>query len=82
MSYDAANVIFSSLAAIDGKQDDLTRYINATKDFKGIYGNIKFRRGANANTKIVTVNKGKFEIVTTCDKQDAAAKEAKAKKKK
>ena len=82
LSYDAANVIFTSLAAIDGKQDDLTHYINATKDFKGIYGNIKFRRGANANTKIITVNKGKFEIVTTCDRQDAAAKEAKAKKKK
>ena len=82
LSYDAANIIFTSLAAISGKQDDLTHYLNATKDFRGIYGDIKFRRGANANTKIVTVNKGKFEVVTTCEKQDAAAKEAKSKKKK
>ena len=60
----------------------MTHYINATKDFKGIYGDIKFRRGANANTKIVTVNKGKFEVVTACEKQDTAEKNVKSKKKK
>jgi ABC-type branched-subunit amino acid transport system substrate-binding protein len=84
LSFDAANIIFTALDAISGKQDDMTHYINATKDFKGIYGDIKFRRGANANTKIVTVKKGKFEVVTACEKQDARKeKEApKSKKKK
>jgi len=83
LSFDAANIIFTTLDAISGKQDDMTHYINATKDFKGIYGDIKFRRGANANTKIVTVKKGKFEVVTTCEKQDLSKeKESKSKKKK
>ncbi len=83
LSFDAANIIFTTLDAISGKQDDMTHYINATKDFKGIYGDIKFRRGANANTKIVTVKKGKFEVVTTCEKQDLRKeKESKSKKKK
>ena len=82
LSYDAANIIFSALAAVSGQDDDMTHYINATKDFKGIYGDIKFRRGANANTKIVTVNKGKFEVVTACEKQDTAEKNVKSKKKK
>jgi len=81
LSYDAANIIFSSLAAISGTQDDLTRYINATKDYKGIYGEIKFRRGANANTRIVTVKKGKFNVVETCEKQDARKAAEKSKKK-
>ena len=29
-------------------------------------GDIKFKRGMNLNTKIVTVNKGKFETVDGC----------------
>ena len=78
LSFDAANVIFTTLSAISGTQDDMTHFINATKDFRGIYGDIKFRRGANANTRIVTVDKGKFEVVTTCDRQDAAKAAAKA----
>ena len=82
LSFDAANIIFTAFNAIRGSQDDMTHFINATRDFRGIYGDIKFRRGANANTKVVTVNKGKFEVVTACEKQDTATKEAKAKKKK
>ena len=82
LSYDAANIIFTAFNAIRDSQDDMTHFINVTKDFRGIYGDIKFRRGANANTKIVTVNKGKFEVVNVCERQDAAAKEAKSKKKK
>ena len=82
LSYDAANIIFTAFNAVRDSQDDMTHFINVTKDFRGIYGDIKFRRGANANTKIVTVNKGKFEVVNVCERQDAAAKEAKSKKKK
>ena len=82
LSYDAANIIFTTMNAIAGKNDDMTHYINATKDFKGIYGDIKFRRGANANTKIVTVKKGKFEVVTTCDKQDLRKEKESPKSKK
>ena len=82
LSYDAANVIFTSLNAIKGTDDDMTHFINATKDFKGIYGEIKFRRGANSNTRVVTVEKGKFEVVTSCSKQDSDKSAAKSKKKK
>lgn len=63
LSYDAANIVFSTLAK---KPVSLTNAINNTGVFKGVYGEIKFKRGANTNTKIVTVNKGKFETVDGC----------------
>ncbi len=63
LSYDAANIVFSSLAK---KPNSLTNSINNTANFQGVYGEIKFKRGMNTNTKIVTVNKGKFETVEGC----------------
>jgi ABC-type branched-subunit amino acid transport system substrate-binding protein len=63
LSYDAANIVFSSLAK---KPNSLTNAINNTANFQGVYGEIKFKRGMNTNTKIVTVNKGKFETVEGC----------------
>lgn len=63
LSYDAANIVFSSMAK---KPSSLTNSINNTANFKGVYGDIKFKRGANTNTKIVTVVKGKFETVEGC----------------
>ncbi|MDO4946780.1 MAG: penicillin-binding protein activator [Fibrobacter sp.] len=63
LSYDAANIVFSTIAK---KPNSLTNSINNTAVFKGVYGDIKFKRGANTNTKIVTVNKGKFETVEGC----------------
>ena len=63
LSYDAANIVFTSLAK---KPNSLTNAINNTGNFHGVYGEIKFKRGMNTNTKIVTVNKGKFETVEGC----------------
>ena len=63
LSYDAANIVFSSMAK---SPNSLTNLINYTANFQGVYGEIKFKRGMNMNTKIVTVNKGKFETVEGC----------------
>lgn len=63
LSYDAANIVFSSLAK---KPNCLTNAINNTANFPSVYGEIKFKRGVNTNAKIVTVNKGKFETVEGC----------------
>ena len=63
LSYDAANIVFSSLAK---KPNSLTNAINNTANFPSVYGEIKFKRGVNTNAKIVTVNKGKFEPVEGC----------------
>ena len=63
LSYDAANIVFSSLAK---KPNSLTNAINNTANFPSVYGEIKFKRGVNTNAKIVTVNKGKFETVEGC----------------
>ncbi|WP_294985458.1 penicillin-binding protein activator [uncultured Fibrobacter sp.] len=63
LSYDAANIVFSSLAK---KPNSLTNAINNTVNFPSVYGEIKFKRGVNTNAKIVTVNKGKFETVEGC----------------
>ena len=63
LSYDAANIVFSTLAK---SPNSMTNAINNTGSFQGVYGEIKFKRGMNMNTKIVTVNKGKFETVEGC----------------
>lgn len=63
LSYDAANIVFSSMAK---GPSSLTNAINNTGTFKGVYGEIKFKRGANTNTKIVTVEKGKFVTLDGC----------------
>lgn len=75
LSYDAANIVFSTLSK---NSSNLTEAINKTPSFKGIYGEIKFQRGANSNTKIVTVQKGKFETLDGCKIPSVeAAREAK-----
>ena len=80
LSFDAANIVFSTLAK---KPESLTNAINNTELFKGVYGDIKFKRGANVNTKIVTVQKGKFETMNGCKIPSVeAAKESMDEKKK
>lgn len=63
LSYDAANIVFTAMAK---GSNSLTNAINNTGTFKGVYGEIKFKRGANTNTKIVTVEKGKFVTLDGC----------------
>ena len=75
LSYDAANIVFSTLAK---SPNSMTNAINNTGSFQGVYGEIKFRRGVNVNSKIVTVQKGKFETLNGCP--EPAAPEKKSKK--
>ena len=75
LSYDAANIVFSTLAR---SPNSMTNAINNTGSFQGVYGEIKFRRGVNVNSKIVTVQKGKFETLNGCP--EPAAPEKKSKK--
>lgn len=82
LSFDAANIVFS---AFSKNPNDITNAINSTPSFKGIYGEIQFKRGANTNTKIVTVQKGKFETLDGCkipsvEAEKAAAEAEKAEK--
>lgn len=63
LSYDAANIVFTTLAK---SPNSMTNAINNTGSFNGVYGEIKFRRGVNINSKIVTVEKGKFETLNGC----------------
>ena len=75
LSYDAANIVFSTLAK---SPNSMTNAINNTGSFQGVYGDIKFRRGVNVNSKIVTVQKGKFETLNGCP-EPAPAPEKKKK---
>lgn len=77
LSFDAANIVFTAFAK---NPNDITTAINNAPSFKGIYGEIIFKRGANTNTKIVTVQKSKFETLDGCKipsvEAEKAAKEA------
>ena len=64
LSYDAAKIVFSGIAK---KVESLTKYLNNTSVFESVYGEIKFTRGANTNTKVVTVRKGKFYVMEGCN---------------
>lgn len=63
LSYDAANIVFSTFAK---SPNSMTNAINNAGKFIGVYGEINFRRGVNTNSKIVTVQKGKFETLNGC----------------
>ncbi|MCF0215594.1 MAG: penicillin-binding protein activator [Fibrobacteraceae bacterium] len=63
LSYDAANIVFSSLSKMN---NSLVNYMNNQSVFQGIYGDIRFKRGVNTNTKIITVQKGKFVPMNGC----------------
>ena len=77
LSFDAANVIF---AGISKGTTRLTDFINNTSKFKSVYGEIDFIRGANSNTKIVTVRKGKFAVMDGCRVEGEESEGAEAKK--
>jgi ABC-type branched-subunit amino acid transport system substrate-binding protein len=74
LSYDAANIVFSTLAK---SPNSMTNAINNTGSFQGVYGDIKFRRGVNVNSKIVTVQKGKFETLNGCPEPAPASEKKK-----
>ena len=63
LSYDAMNIIVEALSQ---RPNNLANQINWTQKYNGIYGDIKFKNGANTNAKVVTVNKTQFETPTQC----------------
>ncbi|HOG67779.1 MAG TPA: penicillin-binding protein activator [Fibrobacteraceae bacterium] len=63
LSYDAMNIIIEGLSQ---KPNNLANQINWTQKFNGIYGEIKFKNGANTNAQVVTVNKSQFVSQTQC----------------
>lgn len=76
LSYDAANIVFTTLAK---SPNSMTNSINNTGSFNSVYGEIKFRRGVNVNSKIVTVEKGKFETLNGCPEPAPAPSKTKGK---
>lgn len=63
LSYDAMNIIVESLLL---KPNSLVNQINWTQSFNGIYGEIKFKNGANTNAQVITVDKSHFVPQTQC----------------
>ena len=78
LSYDAAKIVFSGISK---KVESLTKYLNNTSVFESVYGEIKFTRGANTNTKVVTVRKGKFYVMEGCNLPASAQPTAESDKK-
>ena len=78
LSYDAAKIVFSG---IQKNAESLTKYLNNTPSFESVYGEIKFVRGANSNTKVVTVRKGKFYVMEGCNLPASAQPTAESDKK-
>ena len=54
------------IEALSQRPNNLASQINWTQKYNGIYGDIKFKNGANINAQVVTVNKTQFETPTQC----------------
>ena len=63
LSYSAASIIFSLIAA---GETELVKKIYSQKVFHGVYGDIRFEKGANANIQIMSVDGGTFANKTVC----------------
>lgn len=63
LSYSAANIVFSLLAS---GEKELVKKIYSQKNFVGVYGDIRFERGANANVQIMSVDSSAFVNKTKC----------------
>ncbi len=63
LSYSAAKIIFSLMVA---GETELVKKIYSQKVFHGVYGDIRFEKGANANIQIMGVESGAFVNKTAC----------------
>lgn len=63
LSYSAADIVFSLLVS---GETNLVGKIHSQKNFQGVYGNIRFEKGANANVRIMGVDSGAFVNRTAC----------------
>lgn len=63
LSYSAANIVLSLFAA---GEIDIVKKLYSTKTFQGVYGNIRFEKGANASIQIMSVESGEFVNRSDC----------------
>ncbi len=63
LSYSAAGIVFSLLAS---GETNLVGKIHSQKNFPGVYGKIRFEKGANANVQIMGVDSSAFVNRTAC----------------
>lgn len=63
LSYSAAGIVFSLLAS---GETNLVGKIHSQKNFQGVYGKIRFEKGANANVQIMGVDSSAFVNRTAC----------------
>lgn len=63
LSYSAANIVLSLLSA---GETDIVKKIHSTKNFQGVFGNIRFEKGANASIQILSVESGEFVNKSSC----------------
>lgn len=63
LSYSAASIVFSLIAS---GETDLVKKIYSQKVFRGVYGDIRFEKGANANVQIMSVDSSAFVNKTVC----------------
>jgi ABC-type branched-subunit amino acid transport system substrate-binding protein len=63
LSYSAADIVFSLLAS---GETNLVGKIHAQKTFEGVYGKVRFEKGANASVQILSVDSGAFVNRTAC----------------
>lgn len=65
LSYDATRMLLVAWKKANG--GNVAHYLLTSPTFQGVYGSIRFSdRGANISTEILTVNKGRFATVETC----------------
>lgn len=63
LSYSAANIV---LSLISSGELELVKKIHSQKVFPGVYGDIRFEKGANANVQIMSVDSSAFVNKTAC----------------
>lgn len=73
LSYDAANII---LTAAQDSDQNLAKSISQKGTFTGVFGEIKFKNGANINSQIVSVEKNRFAFMNGCPVEEADSTKA------
>lgn len=72
LSYDATRILLTAWNQVEGSS--LADWITAKQTFPGVYGQVRFRNGANQNTHILSVENTKFSNKTQCAESDHKTK--------
>lgn len=68
LSYDAATIILTSAKT---QNQNLAEVITKQSSFNGLFGEIKFKKGANINSQIVSVEKNRFKFMNGCPVEES-----------